>query len=240
MGKKRLLGLFIISLLAISLFTGFASAQTAGSEIFDPVYDMFASWEEGDFSPNIAKYLFLFLLALVFYSVLGFMPFIEEGKEFIKWPIAFIVAFLATAYLTPSDIYTMLAGYGALGIVVGTIIPFIILFFFSLQVHKKGGLGGRLFAKIMWAAFLLFLLWKLIDGMFFQEVISKTEGFFYIGFMIVVFWYMTKGEKWLIEKITGEELDMVRQKAFEEVEEADVLRKADKKRFEALKERTKK
>ena len=214
MNKKRLFGMFAFSLLAISFMVSFSSAGP-----FDPVRDMFASWEEGDLSLNIAKYLFLFLVAIVIFNVLEFVP-ILGGKGPIKWIVAFLVSFLATAYLSTSDIYTMLAGYGALGMVVGGIIPFLILMAFSVQISKGGkkNRGGQLFAKFMWFAFIIFLVWKLVEGMYYCELgtvanenvrdcINMLEGWIYVGLIvagIVWIWFM---EKWVINLLFKNKLE---------------------------------
>ena len=216
MNKKRLFGLFVFSLLAISLFTGFVSAQSMTNDLFDPIKDMFASWQEGDLSVNIAKYLFLFLITMVIFSILEHVPIIGGKKNKLRWPMALLVAFLATAYLTPSDVYTMLAGYGALGMVVGGIVPFLILMYFSIQMGKssktKPNRGGQMFAKFIWFVFILFLVWKLIDGMWGfttggEQIINTVEGFVYLGLIIagiIWIWFM---EKWVINLLFKNKLE---------------------------------
>ena len=213
MNKKRLFGLFVFSLLAISLFTGFVSAQSMTNDLFDPVKEMFSEWQEGDLSVNVAKYLFLFLVAIVIFNVLEFIP-ILGGKGPIRWVVAFIVSFLATAYLSKSDIYTMLASYGALGLVLGGVIPFLILMAFSIQLSKGGkkNRGGQLFAKFMWFVFIIFLIWKLIDGMWGfttggEQVINIVEGFVYLGLIVAGIVWIWFAEKWVINFLFKNKLE---------------------------------
>ena len=158
---------------------------------------MFAGWQEGQLSINIAKYLFFILLALFIYSIFAFVPIIKKQNEFIKSAMSAIVAFLATAYLTPSDVYTALASYGALGIALGGILPFIILLFFSIEVQKKGGFGGVILSKAVWAIFIVFLIYKIFSGIYFCEIrgagtstircINAMEGWIYVGLIIAAF-----------------------------------------------------
>jgi bacteriorhodopsin len=108
----------------------------------------------------------------------------------------------------------MLAGYGALGMVVGGIIPFLILMAFSVQISKGGkrNRGGQLFAKFMWFVFIIFLVWKLIDGMWGfttgkEQIINTVEGFVYLGLIvagIVWIWFM---EKWVINLLFKNKLE---------------------------------
>ena len=89
----------------------------------------------------------------------------------------------------------------------------------------------------MWVAFLLFLIWKLVDGVFIQEVIHLVEGVFYVGFLLLVAWYMAAGEKWLMKKIFKEELEMIREEALKEAADEDIIREAQKRSIELLKKR---
>lgn len=243
MEKKRLLGLFIFSLFAISLFTGFASAQTFndwfGENVFSPAQDMFISWQEGDFNIALAKWLFLFLITLVIFTLTEYIDFLGKSKT-IKVTFSLIVAFLATAYLTPENIYTMLTAYGALGIVIGGIIPFIIIAAFSYKQHEKGNV---MLSKLIWIAFIIFLVYKLIAGMTVGAedgtTIPLMEGIIYIALIALVIVWALLIERWAIKWLHKEEREMIQEKAFEEIEKEDVLKKTKAKEWEALKGRIK-
>jgi len=231
MNKKRLFGLFAFSLLAISFMISFSSAGP-----FDPVKDMFSSWEDGDLSVNVAKYLFLFLIAIVLFNVLEFVPIVGGKAPGRRWVVSFVVAFLGTAYLSTSDVYTMLAGYGALGMVVGGILPFIILMYFSTHLAKGGkkNRGGQLFAKFMWFVFIIFLVWKLVDGMYYCELgtdktacINMLEGWIYVGLIvagIVWIWFM---EKWVVNLLFKNKLESDKEWALDRQERLGASDKID-------------
>lgn len=201
MERKRLYGLVLFCLIFTSLFVGLVSAQTPASAIFDPIKDLFANWNKGELSVNIAKYVFWGILGLLIYSILSIISFLKDNES-VKIILAVLISFLSIAYLTPSDIYTMLVAYGALGIVMGAVIPYMILLFFSIEMSKQGGVGGKILSKFIWFAFILFLIYKLINGMYFQTPgISYWEGWTYLGFIIFVILYMLIFEKWLIKGI---------------------------------------
>ena len=192
MEKKRLYGLVLFGFIFTSLFVGVVSAQTPASAIFDPIKDLFANWDKGELSVNIAKYVFWGILGLLVYSILFVIPFVKDRHVGFKIILAVLISFLSIAYLTPSDIYTMLASYGALGIVMGAVIPFMILLFFSIEMDRQGGVGGKMFSKLVWFAFILFLIYKIISGINQDPGIDVIEGVIYLGFIVFaliwVFW----------------------------------------------------
>ena len=155
----KILGLILLSVILISLIANFVAAQW-----MDPVRDMFANWTEGQLSTNIAKYLFLAMLTILLFSILDLIPTVKKLNWMLKLILAGIIGFLSIAYLTPSEVYAMLASYSALGFVICAGFPFIILIFFTIDITRKGGVGARIFAKIMWFAFIAFLVYKLIAG----------------------------------------------------------------------------
>lgn len=185
--SKKILLITLCSLLLFSFLAGVVSAEDtikktttttttttteeipaklAGKlgEIFDPVADMFAEWGAGDTSKNVAKYALIILLTLLIYSITSVLPFIGDKSDWIKWPFALIVAFLAGAYITPEEVYVILVSYGAMGIVLGTIIPFVILMFFNIELVKKSPEHGKMIADVVWIGFIIFLVYKLIVG----------------------------------------------------------------------------
>src|SRR3989344_5338985 len=183
MQRKRVMWLLIIGLFFLSVLIGLVSAQTPPGTIFDPVRDMFASWLKGDLSVNVAKYLLVILLTAIIYSILDLTPFLRgEGKSSLRWLVAFIVGFLGTAYLNASDVYAILASYNALGFVLSAAVPFIVLLFLSIQTHKDGGPLGRIFSRVIWIGFVVFIVYKLISG-FNAGLIDKG---LMIGYIVVL------------------------------------------------------
>lgn len=222
MFNKKSIGLIFVSLMLFSFVAGVVSAQSSswlqnlfggGSSVqatfWDPVKDMFSSWQEGDLSVNVAKYLFLILLTIFVYSVVGFIPMIKSLHGSAKFLFALIIGFLATAYLTPSDVYVALAGYSAMGLVLSALLPMVILMFFSIEISKDSieggaGAGEKLLSKFMWFVFIVFLAWKLVDGMFGfttpkgVKVISMLEGWAYLGAIVFsILWILVFEKQFL-------------------------------------------
>ena len=201
-----LLGMFVLL-----ISTTFVSAQTFRSVVVDPVADMFTSWLRGDVSDNIAKYVFFILLSLLIYAILDNVPVIKRTSLGVKIIIAFLIGFLSTAYLSPSDLHLILVSYGALGLVLGAIIPFIILIFFSFEIHKEGGAGGRILSRFIWIGFAVYLAWKLLAGIFFPErlgvqQINVVEGVLYFVVIGLVLLYTFVIEKQVMKYVFKEEL----------------------------------
>lgn len=219
MVSRKSWGLFLglFTFLSI-LVSDYVSALTIKQLLFDPVGDMFSSWAGGQLSINIAKYAFWLLLSLIIYVVLDFIPLFKADKQtFIKYLIAFIVGFLATAYLTPDDIYTILISYGALGVVLGAAIPCMILLFFSIRIREKGGPGGAIFSRVLWIAFIIFLIWKAISGMYITEVINEGEGWTYIGFVLFSIGWIIFGEKMVLKALFKEEFKTIASENYRDI-----------------------
>lgn len=146
-----------------SSFLGLIDAQTPGDVIFDPVKDLFyADFAEGDISPPIAKYLFWILLSVFVWSIIDLSGLISN--EIAKWIVSIIIGFLGVAYLTPADVWVLLASYQALGLTLLFILPTIILVFFTFRVAYAGGAGGVIAQHIIWIIYFIFLVWKFITG----------------------------------------------------------------------------
>ncbi len=214
MEKKRAIEFFVISLLVLSASLNFVVAQGAAA-IFDPVKDLFAEWAGGNLSVNIAKYVLWLVLTLFIYSILAFVPFVkgvEKGKIAIRGALGILIGFLAMAYLTPSDVYILLASYSALGTVLSAVIPLIILVFFSIEMSREGGVGGRILSKVVWIVFIIFLIYKLVDGIYFKDIITIVGGWVYIGailFSLLWIWFF---EKKLLKILFKEELSEIQDK----------------------------
>lgn len=214
MNKKRMLGLFIFALVFSSLILGVVSAVTP----FQPVVDFFTKWGEGNTDINIAKFVFWVILTLFIYSILAYVPFVKgdsSGQKGIRFILAFLVSFLSIAYLTSQDLYLTLTAYSALGVVLGAIIPFVIILFFSIEMGKSGGVGGRLISKAVWIGFIVYMAWKIFDGYYFCETINKNTCISYSGMLVflgiglVSIVYIWFGEKLLLKQLFKEESKVI-------------------------------
>ena len=172
--KGLILSLFLVSLF---LVPGFVSAQDYRSYSplessgegwaapvaqfgpWDPITDMFTGWTTGDLSKNVAKYLFTLLIFVIIFSVAGYIPFL--GAKGIRVVFSILVAFLSVAYLAPDEIYVLLASYSALGLTLGTIVPFVILFAFMYGSVTKGG-SAVFYQYFTWIAYATWMVYKAV------------------------------------------------------------------------------
>lgn len=250
MQKKSLQILFltIFSAMLLATMVQFVHAQTPttqpASAIFDPVYKMFTDWSQGQLSVNIAKYVLWMLLLVVIYGIADYFPGMGgDNKVFLKFVIALLVSFLATAYLTPSDVYTALASYGALGITMSAVIPFVVLLFFSISIEQKGGVGGRILTKFIWFGFIIFLIWKVITGIYFcnsgvgARCIDITEGWIYIGIIILSLIWTLWMERVIYKWMFKEQIKAVKDKVFQEIEARDLVDTAKMREYQKMKKR---
>jgi len=221
MRNRKVISLaFLVMLMAVVI--------VSAEPIFEEAKQLFVTdWIAGDFDIGVAKYLFFFLLTILIYSIVGFIPFIKVLHGGAKFLLSAIVAFLGTAYLTTSDLYTILTNYEALGIVLGAGLPFIILLFFSIEVAKEGKAGGRLASKVMWFAFIVFILYKVIIGIG-EGKIDYAEGWAYGGIVILSIIYIVYEGK-IMKLIFKEELETHKSNLEREIAEQDAKRKTESK-----------
>lgn len=122
------IALFVISIFALGFANNPSSVSTTGNVItgHSVIGDFFTGWNKGTLDISIAKYLLWFIVLLLIYSVLN-MTGLFGGT--ISFFVALIVSFLSMAYLTPDELFVIVATYSALGLTLSVIIPFIILLF---------------------------------------------------------------------------------------------------------------
>lgn len=157
---------------AISLKSGDSSLKSSPKVGTDSgqgfLGQLFASWTSGeDFDQNIAKFLFWIIVLLLLASAFNFAGFPQHG--FLQFLLALIVSFLATAYITPNEVFSLLAGYTALGLTLVSVLPLLSIFMFSAMLVsneklKKVTIGRIMIQIVLWAFYTIFLLYKLITG----------------------------------------------------------------------------
>lgn len=194
---RRLLAITIAAFFVFAFLVGFinvgeTSIAVTGQQTF--ISDMFTTWTEGNLDLNIAKYLLWVMLTILLFSIFTSVGF--PSNFFARWLISIPVAFLSIAYVTPSEIFSIVNTYSALGITLSVILPFFIVLFFSaslMSVRKIRDLTtGRILAEVaIWILFTAFLIYKLIAGMFSGSSFGVSMiilGFTaFVSLMIVVF-----------------------------------------------------
>jgi hypothetical protein len=229
----RKLGVVLLGVLFISMFlvnVGMVVAQdpnlgledeggfsTAVGDVISDIWESFRNnewspykdWIEGDIGVAFAKVLLALLMVFLVYAILKEIPFFKDYTGgWIGWVIAGIISFLATGYLSLSEVYLIMTSYSALGFVLSVAIPFAILIFFSISIAKEGGAGARVFAKVVWFIFLLFMFYKVIAGFLFEGISFTETGIYVLGFIAVIV-YLIKVEKLLVNQLFEAELDTI-------------------------------
>jgi hypothetical protein len=186
--------LLIASLLVFTFLLGGVNKTTGnaitGNVETDFISSLFAQWSAGQLDVNIAKYLFFFMLAGLIWGALSFAKF--PPNTFFQAIIALPVAFLATAYITPAEVFTILQSYTAMGITLTFILPFIIMLFVSAMLLSNERLNQMSVPKILlefflWIFFTVILGYKLVEGMVTGKVPIDQGLNFTIIAMLVVF-----------------------------------------------------
>jgi hypothetical protein len=215
---KKLFSFAVLILLLFSFSLNFVVAkpdidQQAQENVFDPIRSWFGEWTEGNLSPNIAKYLFWILISMVVFSIgkriPGLQSLFEENNIILGAAFSLIIGFLSMAYITPGEVYTIMAGYSALGYVIGGFLPFIILLTFTFDLAKSSGSASKKFtnkvmAMLIWSGFTIFLFVKGISPTPGQIEVSRFLQWVLIGgaFLITVSMstIFDKVRKWLFKE----------------------------------------
>lgn len=216
LNDKKLLAvsisLFLIFTFALAFVNSPQNTSVTGKQVNEGgtttfIKDMFS--KTGDLDMKIAKYLFFFMLLILIFSVLNFAKFPEKG--ILQFLIALPVAFLASAYLVPAEILTILQSYETLGIVLSFILPFVILIFFSAMLVSNEKVKQMSMPKIMlevilWFFFMVVLGYKIISGLAKGEIplglnlpIIIMGAVFLLSFLIFIFNKPFRNYMWNID-----------------------------------------
>ncbi len=173
-----IIGVLVLALLLLSIQIP-SSAEVTGSAVSSNfISKMFGDWGQGDLDVSVAKYLMFGVLILLIFSIFNMTNI--PPKPGIQWILSILVSFLAVAYITPEEIFTILTAYSALGMTLSIFVPFAVMLLFSaallstVKTTKGGGgikyvpgkasVGQIVIVKFLWLLFSGFLLYKLISG----------------------------------------------------------------------------
>lgn len=190
--NKKLLsltiGVFLICSIAL-LFIG-PEAQVTGHASayegeFSFITNMFTQWGQGNLDINIAKYILFFILTAIIFALLKGMKVPKSTT--LQILIAIPISFLATAYITPEEVFTILTTYTALGLTFGILIPFALLILVSSMIltSKRQQAGFILLELMMWLLFVGFSFYKMIAGYNNGIKLSTPMGFILLGVFIL-------------------------------------------------------
>lgn len=152
-------GLFLFSIIGGVLATDATEAGKRVSEFGSNVQEFFSAAFNGvDFASNgqIAKMFFAALLAMVIFTVIS--SFFSDVNIFIKWGITIAISFIAFIGI-PADYFpALITSYGAMGLTILTIIPFLIIAVFSVKTNSY------IAARGVWGIYVLYYFFLLIGN----------------------------------------------------------------------------
>jgi hypothetical protein len=202
--------IFIIFVLFALFSTLFSSSLVSAEPLpfLEKAADVFGKWQGGEqIGENITKYLVWLIVGLVLFAVFNHIPLIKgDNFKWLRAILAVVVSFLSIAYLAPQDLYVILAGYNAMGVVLAGILPFIIIAYFSTSVASDGSPGSRLLTKAVWVLFIIYLGYRLIYS-WQSGVVSGAVTWTYIGLIIFGILYILFFEKILVSMLFKEEIN---------------------------------
>jgi len=169
MKKERcVFGLFLVSLFLISFVSAdyytsgrFGSGLGYGvSQIVEIIEDVSYPLSQALFGSTeyiFEKILFLLIIVSIIYVVLSKIPIFEgDGRteKSIRWIVTIAIGLLATRFMVETElIQTMILPYTVLGVVLTSILPIIIYFFFVIMGFPGATIGHKIMRKVLWIFF---------------------------------------------------------------------------------------
>lgn len=242
MKKGSLIGLFGLLIVGLFVFMSFVSAQANPlSNVFsdfkqslDPFFDKLFSNEGG----LALKVLFFFLVFLIVSSILPFVPLFGKdanGKDrpFIRFLVSVTVTILSTMFIPANLLSLMVNPYTALGAVIISVLPFILLFVFT---HKT--ISNRFIQRALWLMYAIILLGlylnSLVNGPLDAGADPKGNTIFTwtYGIATLVAFIMLIANQWIEEKLWRAAVEKGNDEANKYLDERRLQIKYDKQRAE--------
>ncbi|MEM4259588.1 MAG: hypothetical protein QXS38_02415 [Candidatus Pacearchaeota archaeon] len=117
------------------------------------------------------RFLLFILILSIIYAILARIPFFEEQKM-VRWIVAIVIPLIAIRFINFEQISMIIQQYQLLAIILTSILPFILFFFF---VHSLGE-SYPILRKIMWIFFIAVYigLWSTTESGFQSAVFFWT------------------------------------------------------------------
>ena len=163
--EKRSNKIFVITILSLFLIAfsmQFVVAENVGDQLVKAVTpgdldtgaigDALSSFTESD---GFAKFLIFILVTLIIY---GISDSFMEGKSVLRFGVSLIIGILSTFYLVNTEVRSILLSYGALGITLSLIIPFVIIVIMGRKLYIDGKISFA--SKVLWLGFGIILIMR--------------------------------------------------------------------------------
>ena len=222
----KVLVLTFLSLVIISILVGCVSAASIAQQAGEAARNLFVligAFASGLFGianiPLQRLYLGI-LLIMVIYSV---VKDLFSMKERVAWAASIIIAILGVGLLPEDLINAITVQYGAMGAAILTVIPFMIMLFFTLSIKNL------LVARVAWMFYVVYYFILYISAW----VESESINWFYIGAVLIgliIFF----GMKFFRSLLTGEKLSAVEEQAMIDIQKRGLVRKRERKGYEQM------
>ena len=175
---KRFLVLGILGLFMISMMAGVMGEETAkeigtalgteargfGEGIRAFFVGLFGDADSKGGKGWLSKVFFAVLLGMIIYTTISsFFP----GSNFIQWGITIAITTIAMIGIPPGYLEALMVSYGAMGLTILTVIPFLVMVIFTVKVKDL------MIAKGTWA-FYVFYYFFLIIGQWWNVRVANT------------------------------------------------------------------
>jgi hypothetical protein len=207
-----LVSVFLISFLSYAVYADAASdaaakatadAKAKTQTMGEYIKSLFPSTGSKDFglSDNtkavISKILLTILVILLVYSVVNFIPLLNAKPAIGAW-VSIIVGILSFMFVDLNDVMVILTTYEALGVVLTTILPLIIIMTFTIQLRKAEPSMAVFVNKLIMVGFIVYvaIAWWSIP------VASAKFAFLYPLTIIISFIWLFL-ERWIYWRVFG-------------------------------------
>jgi len=220
---NKLLTLFLLSIFIINIFIGVVNAKegesnamagkiiieikTTEKKIADQIKAgtnniltiVFGKTLAGESIYDMAftKFLLFILILAIVYGISDVLPFLSDDKKTntaIKWVVSIIVAYFSVAFMPVKQVYGLMVGYEALGVILTAIIPFILIFGMTWRLAENPNPSRMLVQKLLMWGFIFFLVYRLIDlyiaGQYNEGILWPYATFVYVIMLLVMIGYI--------------------------------------------------
>lgn len=199
--SKRFLGLFLLSILFVSVIIGCISFVSAAEGdgalkgVWDALFGGLFSGADGTlFGMPYVKLLLIFLVVMLVYAVMEQLAL--SDNQLINWAISIAVGFLSFMFVKEETIDLILTNYTALGVTLTSVLPLIIIIFFAMKLKEQHptDIFGIIVPK---AIYLLFSVYLLLTWVNYPAGEDDTLRMVYIfAFVGVLVWWVLEKKVW--------------------------------------------
>lgn len=236
MNVKRLLVFGMLGLFMISMMAGVmgedhetaeqkaerlgGEARSTGEVVFTFFKSLVAYDENSTGRDWIITIFFSIILGMIVFTSLG--AFFGDGNKLLVLGVSVVATVIAMMTIDSEYLVALQASYGAMGLTILAVIPFVIILAFTIKVRS------RAIARGTWAVFAIYYLWSygaiLINPVINNVTVSRWPYFIAVIVGIAMFFFIGK----LRIIFSEEELKADVEHAVEEVKRSTAALKAER------------